>query len=258
MNFVDIHTHVLPGVDDGAASIDETIAMLRMAYDGGTRKIVATPHMFFDLFKNNDFVEIRDRFDQLTSDLNSYQDTFPFLKAIEVYPGAENYASPEFLEALGQGCVLTLNGSRYLLVEFSPMLPFSQIENVIQRVFAAGYTPVIAHSERYAAIQEDPMRMVRFWEMGCVTQVNADSLLGGWGSRATKCAKALLEEGLVNVIASDGHRVRWRPPVLEGVFGKLESEYAGEDVAAWMVENPQGILANESLEVSYPAKDPTK
>ena len=99
---------------------------------------MATPHMFFDLFRNNDFVEIRDRFDQLTSDLNSYQDKFPFLKEIQVYPGAENYASAEFLEALDQGCVLALNGSRYPLIEVSLMLPFSQIESVIQRVFAAG------------------------------------------------------------------------------------------------------------------------
>ena len=78
MEIVDIHSHVLPGVDDGAVSVDETIAMLRIAYDAGTRKIAATPHMFLDLFHNNDFVQILDRFEQLKSDLESCQEAIPF------------------------------------------------------------------------------------------------------------------------------------------------------------------------------------
>ena len=162
MEIVDIHSHVLPGVDDGAVSVDETIAMLRIAYDAGTRKIVATPHMFLDFFHNNDFVQVLDRFEQLKSDLESCQDAFPFLQEMHPYSGAENFASPEFLTALEQGCVLTLNGSRYLLVEFPPVLPFRQIQIVIDKVVATGYTPVIAHPERYGAIQKDALRVEQF------------------------------------------------------------------------------------------------
>ena len=123
MNFVDVHTHILPEVDDGAASIDETIAMLRIAYDGGTRKIVATPHMFLYLFGNDDVVQVQNSFQQLMLDLHSRVDLFPFLEEMKCYLGSENYVSPEFLEALAQGCVLSLNGSRYLLVEFIPCFP---------------------------------------------------------------------------------------------------------------------------------------
>ena len=247
MEFVDIHSHVLPGVDDGAVSVDETIAMLRIAYDAGTRKIVATPHMFLDLFHNNDFVQVLDCFEQLKSDLESCQDAFPFLQDMHLYPGAENFASPEFLTALEQGCVLTLNGSRYLLVEFPPVLPFSQIQIVIEKVVATGYTPVIAHPERYGAIQKDPLRVEQFEQMGCVIQVNADSLRGGSGSRAKQCSLSLLQAGWVDVIASDGHRLRWRSPNLGRVLRRLEEEYTNDDIAGWLVENPERILANKRL-----------
>ena len=249
MSFVDIHSHILPGVDDGAGSIDETIAMLKVAYESGTKKIVATPHMFHDLFDNNDFVETRKKFDELIEQLEANQATFPFLSEIQVCPGAENYASPAFLKALDEGCVLTLNGSRYLLVETAFLLPFSQIEILIQRVHLAGFTPVLAHPERYGSIQEDPERLVKLWDVGCVCQINADSLLGASGSRARKCGETLLEEGLVDIIASDGHKLKWRTPELKSICEKLRREYSEEDVQALLVENPECIVANEALEI---------
>ncbi len=229
--------------------------MLMIAYDGGTRKIVATPHMFLDLFGNDDVVQVQNSFQQLMLDLHSRGDLFPFLNEMKLYLGAENYASPEFLEALEQGCVLSLNGSRYLLVEFYPLFPFSQIEQVVQRVFGAGYTPVLAHPERYGAIQDDPLRIEQFWEMGVVTQLNAGSLLRGEGSRTKECAQQLLGEGLVDVIASDGHRPQWRPHNLEKVFRLLEVDYEREDIAGWLWENGEAILVNESLEVSREGTD---
>lgn len=252
MNFVDIHTHLLPGVDDGAASTDEAVGMLKLAYEAGTRKIVATPHMFFEMFGNFDFVAIRDRFDVFVGELDEYREKLPFLNEMQVYLGAENYASPELFEALEQGCVLSLNGSRYLLVEVPILLPFSQIENVVARVFAAGYTPVLAHAERYGGVQEDPSRLVPFWERGGVVQVNGDSLLGGWGSKAQKSARKLLAEGIVDVIASDGHRLARRTPALDKALRWLESQFGEEDVQAWLSENPGALVGNELLQ---PAAD---
>jgi len=247
MNFVDIHTHILPGVDDGAQSLEDTLVMLRIAYDSATRRMVATLHMFLDLFNNNDFLEIRDRFEALIRDLNSYQEKQPHIKEMDLYLGAENYASPEFLEALGQGCVLTLNGSRDLLVEVSPALPMSQIGVIMENVLAADYTPVIAHVERYAAVQQDPSQMERLRNLGCVLQVNARSLAGASGSKNKTCAERLLQEGLLDVIATDGHQPRWRPPDFQSVFQTLEQDHSKEDVRRWMLTNPQLILSNELL-----------
>ena len=247
MNFVDIHTHILPGVDDGAATIEETIAMLRLAHAAGTRKMVATPHMFCDLFQNNDIAQIRDRFQALRSDLKASRKTHPFLTEIVIYPGAENYASPEFLEALDRARVLTLNGSRYLLVEVPVMMPFGRIQNVVERVFSAGYTPLLAHVERYLAFQEDWDRLGQLRQSGMIVQVNGNSLRGASGSGAQTCARTLLAQGLVDVIASDGHRSRVRKPQLQEVFQQLRDEFAEEDLNRWMVESPNLILANESL-----------
>ena len=247
MNFVDIHTHILPGVDDGAATVDETIAMLNLAHAAGTRKIVATPHMFYDLFQNNDFVEIQYRFDELQSELKANQQTFPFLSEIAIFPGAENYASPEFLEALELGWVLTLNGSRYLLVEVPFMMPFGQIRKLVQRVFLAGYTPVLAHVERYGAVQEDSGRLAQLRQDGLVVQVNGESLWGASGSRAEECIRTLLAEDLVDVIASDGHRANSRTPQLQAAFQQLKEKFGKEHLMKWMGENPGMILANRSL-----------
>ena len=251
MHFIDIHTHIIPEVDDGSKNMEETIAMLSVAYEEGAREIVATPHMFLDLFDNFDFLKMRDRFSQLISDLESRQDRFGFLKEFEVYLGAENYVCPEFLEALEQGRVLTLNGSRYLLIEVSPTLPFTQIQNAIQKVFLSGYTPVLAHIERCVAIQQDPLRAVDLWEMGCVTQVNSGSLLGKSRSQARKCADRLLREGLVDVIASDTHRPLWRPPNLGQVLQNFRSKYATEDLKEWLSDNPSSIVSNHILEAGF-------
>jgi len=250
--FVDIHSHCLPGVDDGCKDIDETLAMLKRACEKGTRRIVATPHMFTDLFGNYDFVTIREHFDSLTAELHTYRDRLPFLKQIGVDLGAENYVSTEFFDALSQGCVLTLNGSRYLLVEVSPMFPLSQIRAALARVFEAGYVPVLAHTERIRAIQEEPSQVEEIWRQGCVVQINGDSLLRGSGSRSRHCAKRILAEGLVDVIASDGHRPNWRPPDLSEVFEKLKLEYHQEDILRWMADNPSRILANSELSEPQP------
>ena len=108
--------------------------------------------------------------------------------------------------------------------------------------------PVLAHAERYYAVQEDPKRLTRFWERGGVVQVNADSLLGSWGEKARKCGKKMLAEGLVDVIASDGHRVSRRPPVLNGVYEWLDGRFEEKNVTEWLVENPGGIVRNDVLE----------
>ena len=221
--------------------------MLRVAHEAGTRKMVATPHMFYDLFPNNDIVQIRDRFQALCSELKARREFYPFLNEIVIYPGAENYASPEFLEALDRAGVLTLNGSRYLLVEVPLMMPFSRIQTVVQRVFAAGYTPLLAHAERCLAFQEDWDRLGQLRRSGMIVQVNGNSLRGASGSRAKTCATTLLAQRLVDVIASDGHRFRARRPELQEAFRQLRDEFAEEDLNRWMVESPNLILANESL-----------
>jgi len=123
----------------------------------------------------------------------------------------------------------------------------SQIGVIMENVLLADYTPVIAHVERYAAVQQDPTQMERLRNLGCVMQVNARSLAGASGSQNKTCAERLLQEGLLDVIATDGHQPRWRPPDFQLVFQTLGQGNSKDDVMRWMVTNPRLILSNEPL-----------
>lgn len=249
MNFVDIHTHIIPGIDDGPKTIDEVLEMVRIAYNGGTRQMIATPHMFLDPYNNMDLLKINDSFARTIFKLRESSESpqFGFLKEMMFYLGSENYVSLEFLEALDKHCVVTLNGSRYLLIEFPPFLIPEKLIIVLNRIFQIGLVPVIAHAERNLSVQEKPELIRRFFEMGCVVQINADSILGAAGSRVRKTSTSLLIKGFVHVIASDGHRASVRPPQLKGAFCVLQQKFPEEKLLTWMAENPKLILRNKSL-----------
>ena len=160
VRFVDIHSHLIPEIDDGAASLLESLEMLRFAYERGTRAMVATPHMFAS-FGNSDPLAVYDTYVSTVRRLErlANSDENAFSKEMALYLGSENFVSPEFLEALKDRNVLTLNGSRYLLVEFPPYLPFETAASAIDRVLEVGLTPVLAHVERYSFLEGKPRRL---------------------------------------------------------------------------------------------------
>lgn len=246
MHFVDIHTHTLPGIDDGATSIEETIEMLRVAHATGTRHLVATPHMFLDGYEKNDIILVNDRFAETMGALKerSVQSECAFLLEMRVFLGAENYASVEFLDALARQCVVPINEGRHLLVEFSSFLPLTRIEMVVQRVLQSGYFPILSHTERLTAAQEKPSRLENLAAMGCLFQVNGDSFLDSADPRLRKTSQALAKAGLVHVVASDGHRPVRRPPVLSAAAETLQRKYSPQAAQAWLHDNPSWIVGN--------------
>jgi protein-tyrosine phosphatase len=246
--FIDIHTHVLPGVDDGAGSFEETVQLLQIASETGTRAVVATPHMFLDLYHNQDVLKIRDRHAGMVDRLQqlSKEPDYAFLKDFDVFLGAENYFSTEFLDAARVGKVLTLNGSRYLLVEFSPFLTIANIRMAVTRILDLGFTPVIAHPERNMLIQEDPSRMRSYAETGCILQVNADSILNH-SRRIAKTARSLLKEKVPLVIASDGHRPQTRPVQLQAAAIMLREKFPLDEIKRWMCDRTKAIVENRPV-----------
>ncbi len=246
MQFVDIHTHFIPAIDDGATSIQETVEMLRVAYDAGTRGLVATPHMFLDGYEKNDILLVNDRFAATVAALKEYseQPEYAFIREMRLSLGSENYASIEFIDALARGCVVPINGGRYLLVEFSPFLPFTKIEMILHRVLQSGYFPVVAHTERVTAVQEKPARLEDLAAVGCLFQVNADSFLGSANPRLRKTSVTLAKSGFVHVIASDGHRPARRPPTLLRASQELQQKFSLQAVRTWLQDNPARIVDN--------------
>ncbi len=250
MRFIDLHSHLLPGIDDGSSSIVETVEMLRIAHRRGTRGIVATPHAFQPMFATHSLVALCGAFSRMMeelTDLASYSD-HSFLKEMEVHLGSENLVTPEFLQALEERKVLTLNGSRYLLVEFPLFMPFPLIESAALQILEREMIPVLAHVERYEAFHQRPECLKDLKTRGCVIQVNADSIGKGRKDENSQLAVSLASQGVLDVIASDGHDASARPPEVQSAFDRLAKELSEEKLNTWMSENPSRILANQNLE----------
>jgi protein-tyrosine phosphatase len=249
MRFIDLHCHLLPGIDDGSNSIVETVEMLRIAHQRGTRGIVATPHVFQPMFATRSQVALCGSFSRMTeelTDMASYSD-HSFLEEIEVHLGSENLVTPEFLQALGESKVLTLGGSRYLLVEFPLFMPFPLIVSAVDQILEREMIPVLAHVERYEAFHEELERLDDLRHGGCVIQVNAEAFGNGHSNERSELALSLAKSGLVDVIASDGHDLKVRPPDVSGAFDYLSREFSEQSLSRWMSENPARILADQDL-----------
>lgn len=223
--------------------------MLKLAYNHGTRVVVCTPHMFLDMFLRNDATLVRERFSKFHVNLRELASgsEHQFLREMRVTLGSENYASLEFLEALDRRQVVPINDGRYLLVEFSPFLPIGKLEIVLQKVLQSGYFPIIAHTERVIAVQEKPARLENLADAGCLFQVNGDSFLDSGSSRLRKTAHKLASAGLLHIVASDGHRIERRPPILHEAFQKLRDRYP-QDVENWMWGNPNVVIGDGGTE----------
>lgn len=247
--FVDIHSHIIPAIDDGPSTIEDVVEMLRKAHGKGTREVVATPHMFLDLFNNSDPRAVKDAFGETVAELErrSVLPESSFLADMSFYPGAENFISREFLDATEAGRVLSLNDSRYLLVEAPPYLSVIQMRYAFDRVLASNLRPVIAHPERYVAFQDRPTRVFEFLEKGCVIQVNGGSILGLYGRRAKKASWTLLKEDLVHVIASDSHGSFVKPHDLGSVYSALRGKFKKAKLKLWLSVNPGSIVRNGPL-----------
>ena len=207
---VDIHTHVLPGVDDGAPNLEAAIAMLRRAHESGTRTVVVTPHLYHLSFGNWDPIALRRRFasfqEQVWSRSNGDDE---FLREMTVALGAENVLGTELLEAARRREILTLAGGRHVLVELPHDLSPLAVEHSLAKLMEAAYVPVLAHVERYCHGDPGDELLKRLVGAGCVGQVNLASLTTE--SPWFRSAARLLREGLASVVASDGHDTSARP-----------------------------------------------
>lgn len=242
---IDLHCHILPGVDDGAATLEESLRMARAAVEDGVQAIVATPHGSEWAYAGS-AAETRERATALQSELALLG------VKLEILPGLEVYLTPGSPDPYARGEIFTLNASRYMLVEF----PFQGIPpNAEQTLFELqlrGLVPVIAHPERNSAIASDQGILHAMVERGVLAQVTAGSLLGFFGTRIRHVAETLVESRLVHVIASDGHPMEGRWPLLSKAVERA-SELIGEQAALDMVTTvPAAILRDEEVVVPEP------
>ena len=235
--FIDIHCHCLPQVDDGAKNIDETLAMMKIAYSEGIRTIIATPH-----FKGRGRGIDPESLEELVDFVNVLllQENI----GIKVYRGNELFYNSEVSETLGEGRLSTLAGSGYVLVEFYPNEEFRNIKAGLYDLLSSGYVPVLAHVERYLNINK-LQEVEELIELGAYIQVNAATILGEMGRSAKSFVKKLLKKRYVHFVASDAHSPRSRAPRLMMCAKYLEKKYGSEYVEELFYYNPMRIIENE-------------
>ena|ERR1051326_206472 len=242
---VDIHSHVLWGMDDGAETVEDSLAMLRLAAETGTSDIVASPHAN-SRFRYEPEV-IRQRIEELSSSLGGKP---------RIHRGCDFHLSFENVQdAMENPSKYVINNGPYMLVEF-PDGPLAGMQRVLTALLDCGLIPIMTHPERQlqlSRIDDDFLEWVR---MGCLVQVTAQSLLGRFGRRSEKSAWEMVERGLAHFIASDAHDIEDRPPRLDLAFTAV-AERVGEAHAKLLsLENPQAVLCGGRVRLLTPKTKP--
>ena len=245
---IDLHNHLLPGVDDGAKKVEETLEFLRLARRDGVKVVVATPHMKPGVYDNSRET-ILERVALVREAAKGDE-----AEGVALLPGAEVYFTADLVARARAKALMTVGDrGRYLLLELPYQQIPMQVDETIFQLRLLRITPLMAHPERVAYYLENIERVAASVRIGALTQVTAASLTGKFGDKARDFARAMLRRGLVHVLASDGHDVLYRPPILSEGFRAAAAE-AGERAARRMVEDtPQAILDGRELEFEEPA-----
>lgn len=238
---IDLHSHILPHLDDGARNMAEAMSMAQIAVESGIRAMVATPHC-----ENGGTEEARTAYRRLCSALEA--EGIP----LKLYLGMEIFGTRDTLSLLREGRLLTLNESRYPLVEFDFLADGREETAVLRDLIGAGYRPLIAHPERYVFLRQNPRLINECCQMGCLFQLNRGSLVGRFGPDAQALALAMVDRGFATVVASDAHSCIRRTPWMEQVEKLLVREFSPATARYLLEWNPEAILHDKTLTLMEP------
>jgi protein-tyrosine phosphatase len=261
---IDIHSHILWGMDDGAHSLADSLEMCRIAYHDGIRTIVATPHTLNGLYQNNRtsiLAKVRDLNEVihnrlLVNSLSTNNGSRITDNELRILPGADVSLCEGTLRQLEGGRVTTLgDGGKCLLLEFPVHGIPHGAEKVLFQLIARGIIPIISHPERNLEIGRRPRRYHEMIRMGCLGQVTAMSLTGGFGPGVMRVAERLLTKGLVHLIASDSHSTDGRPPILSHAVHAAATIVGPEEARKMVTEYPRAILEGRNPDLPEPKPD---
>ena len=243
---IDIHSHIIFGVDDGPQTIEDSRNLLMDAYNQGVRTIVATSHRRIGMFETpediieKNFKSVKILAKEVASDLT-------------VLYGAEIYYSSELMDKLEKKMIPSINGSSYVLIEFSQNAKFWEIKTSLTNVLRLGFIPVIAHVERYQSLENNENFLKELINIGCYIQINSSSVLKyKWffdkNRLFKKRAKYFLDRDLVHCIASDMHHLSERPSFMKEAFDFISKKYGRRKAKRLFVDNPKLIITNQIIE----------
>jgi len=234
---IDLHSHILPGVDDGTADSAAALELARAFVDDGVLVVACTPHILPGLYHNRG-PEILIAVSNLQAALNERD--IPLV----LVSGADNHITPDFIDGLSSGRLLALHASRYVLVEPPHHSAPPLMEEFFANVLANGYVPILTHPERLSWIREKYALVERLVQQGVWMQITAGSLTGAYGTTAQYWAERMLDEGLVHILASDAHDTSHRPPNLTAGREAAARRVGFEEAENLVFLRPRGILEN--------------
>lgn len=242
LSLVDIHSHILPGIDDGASSMEESLEMLQLAAASGTTDIVATPHA------NSTFTFDEAERDRLLNELAAQVDgVIKLHRACDFHLSFDN-----LMDALERPTKYTVNGGRYLMVELPDMVSLTAMRTAINRLLDARITPIVTHPERNPSVQAQLKTLDDWIRDGCLFQVTGQSLTGRFGSTAQRTAETLMNSDMVHFIASDAHDCHDRPPDLSEAYKVVASRWGDERADALFTQNPSAVIWDEAIFAPMP------
>lgn len=234
---IDLHCHMLPGVDDGAGDLEAALEMAAMAVADGITVTACTPHIMPGVYDNEPDI-IRKRIRELRKALAEAD------VPLELVVGSDAHMRPDFTSAVDSGKILTLNDSRYVLFEPPHHVAPPRLEECLFGIQMAGYIPILTHPERLSWIETRYPLLVHLARSGIWMQITAGSLSGQFGKRPKYWAERLLNEGLVHLLASDAHNCTSRPPLLSYAY-EIAAVTVGKDEAGHLVHTrPAAVLEN--------------
>lgn len=239
---IDLHCHLLPGLDDGAQNSEVTSSIILSAMTQGVGSIVCTPHCI------SGDPNLPGRIVRILELVSFIQDVLERAKLpLHIYPGMELLCNSHLPRTLCRGEVLTLAASRYLLIEFPFGVSCRQIDWAIGEVRQAGYSPVLAHPERYPSIWEQKDSVANWFFEGVVIQLDQDSVLGRFGRQTARTAAWILRHGLAHVVSSDAHSLHSRAISLDILFQQIAKDYSQQYAELLLHDNPTRILRNQHM-----------
>jgi protein-tyrosine phosphatase len=239
---VDIHSHILPGLDDGAQTLDETLQMLQLAADSGTTDIVATPHA------NSAYAYDEQVAERLVAEVSEAVGSL-----IRIHRGCDFHLNFDNLSsALEHPMQFTINSGRYLMVELPDLASLPVMRTVLSRLLAVRVVPIVTHPERNGPLCSNLPELQSWVRDGCLLQVTAQSFFGRFGNTAQRVAETLMNSGSVHFVASDAHDCRDRPPILAPAYKHVAQTWGQETADALFYDNPTAVIMDEPIFANAP------
>lgn len=242
---IDLHCHMLPGIDDGASDLSVAVGMAQAAVADGVTVVACTPHILPGLYHNTG-PQIREACNRLQAILDQQG------IALKLVPGADNHIVTDFVAGLRTGRLLTLADSRYVLVEPPHHVAPIRLEELFFELLVAGYVPILTHPERLSWIKTHYSIFLRLARGGVWMQITASSLIGAFGRSPRYWAERMLDEGHVHILATDAHDLTRRPPNLRAGFERAAERVGRAEAENLVLNRPMGVIANDPVSTMPP------